>query len=117
MISTHMELMQARQDQYNIDRAREAKQIDNALPASLGARERIAAAYRAEIQCLNLTLADFESLKSRYADLQARLDADEKSLELWRESKEDELERQEQLKLALKEELDQLIASIPDSPE
>ena len=55
---------------------------------------------------MNLTLGDFESLKSRYADLAARLDADEKSLEFWREGKEDELERQEQLKLALKEELD-----------
>lgn len=62
IVQTHMELMTARQDQYNLDRKREAAQVDAALPGSLGARERISAAYRAEIQCLQLTLGDFESL-------------------------------------------------------
>ena len=94
-ISTHMELMAARQDQYNLDQQRHAAQVDAALNASLGARERICAAYRAEIQCLNLTLQDFASLKSRYEDLQVRFDRDEKSFKDWQQSKEDELERQE----------------------
>lgn len=75
--------------------------MDASLNASLGARERICAAYRAEIQCLNLTLADFASLKSRYEDLQVRFEQDEKSLKDWQNLKEDELDRQERTKMGL----------------
>ena len=75
--------MNARQDQYMLDAKRQAAQVDATLSASLGARERIAAAYRAEIQCLNLTLSDYGALKSRVADLEARLSQDESSLKDW----------------------------------
>ena len=88
--------MNARQDQYHIDSKRQIAQVDATLSASLGARERIAAAYRAEIQCLNLTLGDFGALKSKVADLEARLSQDESSLKDWQVRKEDELARQEQ---------------------
>lgn len=76
-IQTHVELMNARQDQYMLDARRQAAQVDATLSASLGARERIAAAYRAEIQCLNLTLGDYGALKSKVEELKSRLSADE----------------------------------------
>ena len=83
----------------------------------MGARERIAAAYRAEIQCLNLTLGDFAALKSKIADLETRLANDEASFKDWQARKEDELARQEAQRASYQEELDNLKANMPESPE